>query len=106
VAETDDCAPFITFMLTMLRDSLMAATPQVTPQVERLLQALDGELSREELQGRLLLQDRKSFRDRYLSPALAEGLIERTIPAKPNSRLQRYRLTEKGRRWLHRGEGR
>lgn len=105
-----DCAPFITFMLTMLRDALLAAapqvTPQVTPQVERLLWAMNGELSREELQDRLHLQDRKSFRERYLTPALAKGLIERTIPEKPNSRLQRYRLTDKGRRWLRPGEGR
>ena len=54
-------------------------------------------MSREALQQTLALQDRKSFRERYLKPALAEGLIEMSIPDKPNSRLQRYRLTDKGR---------
>ncbi|MFO7598231.1 MAG: cell filamentation protein Fic, partial [Candidatus Desulfacyla sp.] len=43
---------------------------------------------------------RKSFRERYLKPALTDGLIEMTIPDKPNSRLQKYRLTDKGRQWL------
>ncbi len=71
-------------------------TPQVTPQVERILSSLVGEMSREELQTSLRLQDRKSFRELYLAPALAEGLIEMTIPDKPNSRLQKYRLTVKG----------
>jgi len=72
----------------------------VTPQVTQLLRSIQGEMSREELQGALGLQDRKSFRDRYLKPALVEGLIEMTIPGKPNSRLQKYRLTDNGRQWL------
>ena len=49
-------------------------------------------MSREALQSKLGLHDRKSFRERYLRPALADGLIEMTIPAKPNSRLQKLSL--------------
>lgn len=95
-----DSAPFIEFMLKMVLDALTPqVNPQVTPQVARLLQVLVGEMSREEIQSVLGLQDRKSFRALYLSPALAEGLIEMTIPHKPNSRLQKYRLIETGRAW-------
>ncbi len=57
-------------------------------------------MSREALQSALGLKDRKSFRERYLGPALEDGLIEMTRPAKPRSRLQKYRLTEKGRQLL------
>lgn len=106
--DQTDSAPFIEFMLRMILDAVSSAAPQVapqvTPQVERLLEMLDGEMTREELQSALGLQDRKSFRERYLKPALAEGLIEMTIPGKPNSRLQKYRLTDKGQHWLQ-GQG-
>jgi len=101
-----DAAPFVEFMLNMILDAVTTAapqvTPQTTPQVERLLLAIRGDMSREALQAALALQDRKSFRERYLKPALADGLIEMSIPAKPNSRLQKYRLTDRGRQWLQR----
>ena len=44
--------------------------------------------------------DRTKFRHQVLNPLLAEGLLEMTIPGKPTSRLQRYRLTDNGRAWL------
>jgi hypothetical protein len=53
-----------------------------------------------EVQANLNLQSQSNFRDRYLMPALAAALIERTIPEKPNSRLQKYRLTAEGRALL------
>ncbi len=100
-----DVAPFIEFMLRMILDAVSSTTPQVAPQVapqvELLLESIQGEMSREELQNILNLQDRKSFRERYLKPALEDGLIEMTLPGKPNSRLQRYRLTDKGKLWLN-----
>jgi Fic family protein len=95
-----DSAPLINFMLRMIQDAVTTSapqvTPQVTPQVGELLAAIREEMSREALQTALGLLDRKSFRERYLKPALVAGLIEMTIPDKPNSRLQKYRLTDKG----------
>lgn len=99
-----DSAPFIGFMLRMILEAVTTSAPQVTPQVSpqvgELLAAIRGEMSREALQSALGLLDRKSFRERYLKPALADGLIEMTIPDKPNSRLQKYRLTDQGRQRL------
>ena len=87
-------------MLEMILDAVTTSAPQVapqvTPQVSELLAVIQGEMNRAALQAALGLSDRKSFRERYLQPALADGLIAMTIPDKPNSRLQKYRLTAKG----------
>ncbi len=39
------------------------------------------------------LNDEKHFREHYQQRAVKAGLIELTIPEKPTSRLQKYRLT-------------
>lgn len=107
--EASDCTPFILFMLGCIHEAVQALTPQDAPQdapqVGRLLGVLaSGALSREALQQRLGLSDRKSFRQVWLAPALADGMIEMTLPDKPNSKRQQYRLTAKGRFWLQAGK--
>ena len=104
-----DSAGFVQLMLMLIRDALAdmdvlnRTSDQVGDQVgdqadrhneamRRLLYALGNEtLSATELMARLGLSHRPSFRRSYLNPALAAGLIERTIPEKPKSSKQRYR---------------
>ena len=76
--------------------------PPLTQPVARLLELLSGvqAVGAAEIRKRLGLKDRAHVRDRFIDPALAEGMIEMTIPDRPNSRLQEYRLSEKGRAWL------
>jgi ATP-dependent DNA helicase RecG len=80
----------------------------VTPDVARLLSVLTGEMGRAETMATLGLKDEKHFREQYQQAAVAAGLVEMTIPDKPQSRLQKYRLTPAGRALLtqlraHRG---
>jgi len=72
-------------------------TGQVTDEVSRVVFVLHGERTRRQLQSALQLKGRDNFEERYLKPAIEAGYIALTIPDKPRSRLQKYRLTEKGR---------
>jgi ATP-dependent DNA helicase RecG len=65
-----------------------------------MLKIANGEMSRRKLQLALGLKHAEHFRKSYLLPALRNRYIEMTIPKQPRSQLQRYRLTEKGKRWL------
>jgi len=99
--QQTDCAPFILFMLRTILEAMQESgtpqvNPQVTPQVSALLRVIKGDMSRDELQAALGLRDRKSFQQRYVQAALEQGLIEMTVPDKPRSRLQKYRLTDAG----------
>jgi Fic family protein len=85
-------------LLTALREVSAAdqVSDQVSDQVKSLLKLLKTKpLSAMECMTRLKLSHRPTFRANYLNPALHQGLIERTIPEKPNSRLQKYRLSGK-----------
>ena len=81
---------------------VLSAVAAPTPQVEKLLRAAESPLSREELQQQVGLADRKHFRETLLNPLIGAGWLAMTIPEAPNSRLQKYRLTAKGRAWLDR----
>jgi hypothetical protein len=83
---------FILSSILAAIDEIETSTPEVTPEVAALLKVLDKEMSSREIMDKLNLKDEKNFRLRYIHPALEAGLIERTIPEKPNSRLQKYRL--------------
>ena len=71
-------------------------TPQVTSEVNKLVLVCYKELSKKGLKEKLGLKDDKHFRKSYILPSIKSGLIEMTIPDKPNSKNQKYRLTKKG----------
>lgn len=74
---------------------------QSTDPVMRLLMALiPEEKSSGNLREILGIRHRPTFRDNYLHPAIEADLIEYTIPDKPRSSKQKYRLTEAGRQAL------
>ena len=104
-ASTDrtDSAPFIEFILQMILDAILSstdtaqdsdhATAQVSDQVQRLLSAMKQEdYTLAELMQLVGLTHRATFQKNYLNPAIEADLIERTIPDKPKSPKQRYRL--------------
>lgn len=73
-------------------------TEPATSPVSRLLLALAtmGEIGSAEIKEYLGLKDRTQLPEHCLFPVLKDDLIEYNIPDKPNSRLQKYRLTAKG----------
>ena len=91
-----DVGCFIQTLWRPLHQPAPEVTPEVTPEV-RLVRALAGEMTRQQLQQALGLKDDEHFRKAYLLPAIEAGLIEMTNPDKPQSSRQKYRLTEVGR---------
>ncbi len=90
--------PAFALGLTQSPTQSQTQSPTQSAPIDHLLVALeDGSRSAQSLRQATGIRHRPTFRANYLHPALAEGLIERTLPEKPNSRLQQYRLTANGR---------
>jgi len=76
--------------------SRLEITPQATPQVEALIKVLCRPLSISEILVALGKSDRRNVHIHYVWAAIDLGLVERTIPDRPKSPLQKYRLTPLG----------
>ena len=73
--------------------------PSSTPQDERtknILEFCKNPKKREEIQSFIGIKDRKHFRIEILQPLIENGLLQMTIPDKPNSPIQKYVTTEQG----------
>lgn len=118
--QANDSGPFIEFTLSALYETILVqerhqVEHQVKHQVEldvdlsstqeEVLRSFgSASLSRKDIFAALGLRgDSRSFR-RHVEPLLVGGLVEMTIPNKPTSRLQKYRLTEQGRQTVKRLE--
>lgn len=99
--QAADSSTFVEFLLEIILDTLKETTvvgkepdfsTKQNPFVEKLLVVLGEEaFSTSELMEKLGLSHRPTFRKNYLLPAIKQGLVEMTIPDKPNSRNQKYR---------------
>lgn len=78
-------------------DKYPTSAPQVSAQEFMVLRAAAMPVPRSVLQSAAGFEDREHFVDSILKPLLDRGLLEMTIPGKPRSSKQRYRLTERGR---------
>jgi Fic family protein len=98
---------FIEFLLSVLLTALCEAAnlqsgeqvdAQVSEQVARILKACSkGPKSKAELLASVGLANAYLNYKRHILPLVHSGILEMTIPEKPTSRLQKYRLTPKGR---------
>jgi Fic family protein len=111
--KVDDSGIFIEFTLLAILKIIVEQTKhqdkhedkhqvELTDTQIAVLESLENKtLSRKEIFAAIEMNgDSRSFK-RHIEPILEAGLIEMTVPDKPNSRLQKYRMTGKGAAAIH-----
>lgn len=80
--------------------TLTLLATEVTTEVEKLISVMTAEHGRDQLMGLIGLNNAEHFRKSYIKPALEmePPMVEMTIPDKPTSSKQKYRLTLVGQR--------
>lgn len=93
--------PVVTPVVTPVATPVARSSESLIDEVQRKVLAVlrDGTLSTAELAAKVGISQPKNLRRRYLRLLLDMGFVEYTVPQKPNSRLQKYRLTENGVHW-------
>ena len=86
-------------------------TPHVAAQVPAEVTAQVAALCRDPKPAKAIMAEPvlkhwKTFQTNYLAPLTAMGVLERTIPGKPRSRMQRYKTMERDRAPEIRGDHR
>ena len=107
--KANDSGLFIEFTLSAILDSIKSQEKHQVKHEDKhqveltgtqfdVLKSLESKvLSRKEIFTKLgLSSDTRAFK-RHVEPLLNNGLVEMTVPDKPNSRLQKYRLTQSGK---------
>ena len=78
-------------------------TKSVTKSISKLIDIIDflnTERSRQEILEHIDKTNQSKNYKEYLWPFIEGGIIEMTIPDKPNSQHQKYKLTEKGKQLI------
>ena len=95
----EDCFKFTdNFIRITLPISVQDGTQSVpsVKNIDKLIVFCTEARSFGELLAFMGLTDRTKFRRKYILPLLEAGIIEQTMPEKPNSQNQKYRLTAQG----------
>ena len=112
VFESDDDRTYFLVRLPLhpkfikeARERKRLATGQVTGQVTghvavQILRFCEQPRKAGEIQALVGVKHRQTFRENYLNALIGKGWLGRTIPDKPQSRLQRYQATDEGKKWL------
>jgi len=71
---------------------------KVITRIITILEFCNEAKTKKEILSKIGLSTQTKNYKQIIEPAIKADLLEMTIPDKPNSRLQKYRLTEKGKK--------